>query len=150
MGCILLMVISSEFSTGQYRADDHQEDAPQFNLKYYLTGDGILFYFCFHRIWAVQLSFFAGLITVLSLCKVLCVSKRYQIVVTPDWRIPISTVEYLFEMRKTLACVLYQQGCFDGYSDVGDRILVLVLFCMYKIGHHHLKNVINIFRHQHR
>ena len=35
MGCILLMVISSKFSTGQYRADDHQEDAPHFSFKTY-------------------------------------------------------------------------------------------------------------------
>ena len=120
---------------GQKRDGDHLEDAPQFNLKYYLIKDEILFYFCFHRIWAVQLSFFAGLLTVLSLYKVLCVSKRYKIVVTPNWRIPISAIEYVFIMRQTLACLLYRQGSLDGYSDVGDRIIILMPFSMYQIGH---------------
>ena len=31
VGCVFVMVISSNFCMGQHRADDHQEDAPHFN-----------------------------------------------------------------------------------------------------------------------
>ena len=33
VGCVFPMVISSDFRMGQHRDDDHQEDAPHFNLK---------------------------------------------------------------------------------------------------------------------
>ena len=35
VGCIFSMVIWSEFRVGQYRDDDHLEDAPQFNIKFW-------------------------------------------------------------------------------------------------------------------
>ena len=31
VGCVFSMVIRSDFCMGQYRDDDHQEDAPNFN-----------------------------------------------------------------------------------------------------------------------
>ena len=37
LGCAFPMVISSDFRVGQHRDDDHEEDAPYFNLFYSVT-----------------------------------------------------------------------------------------------------------------
>ena len=38
VGCIFTVAISFEFRMGQYRYDDHQEDAPHFEKGFRLDG----------------------------------------------------------------------------------------------------------------